>query len=716
MILRSFTDLPRGIVPPGLALTLLLAPSTAQCSDPTPPPGGFAVTTVADRIVTYADGARTMIDVRHPGAAAGPCGWPVVIVVHGLGGTRAGPAPMATTLAKRGYLTAAYDVRGQGYAASVNPPSLGSTAIGKDERLDLAEIVAWIDGTFGGAGSGIADVTRLGITGYSQGAAHSWAAAAWSGRTLPPNSRGITTFPVFSAAYPQAMSTVDGPFVVPQGRALMQRGVEALSTSSPSVVWNPSFQSQAINLMSAGDFAGVAALFDNDVWRRDRQKLATSIVPIMVHAQWNDRWVPIDRVIGTINALPATTPTRALLSAMGGHQEPRNDRQWDLSTLSAQRWFDRFLKNIQNQVEREPRFVAGIVAETEGEYRNHTSLLWNRYSAIWPPAASSTTTRGYYLRWNRLLDPNPPTAPENTRRVRHTVNAGASLSAFVAQGAGADLITSWFPLYEQVYTTAVQSSAIEIVGSPRAVLEVTPDGPDFQLHCALYQVHANGTERYLQSGVALVRGNGDAQQVVVDFHDIHALILAGERLRLKVQNLTRRYPAGLAIGAFNYFTVPYFQDVDVRIEHSPRVSKLEILVADVIRPALTSKTQFYDTLQPTDVTFALESTPAYAGRTYFVLFGVTGIAPGFPVPGGGHAWLNVDPLTTDLLPLINSSFLPNCAGVLDASGSASPSPRVRLSTIAGLQALVGLRMTALGAVVPTGGGFLVTNPVDWVFQ
>ena len=47
---------------------------------------------------------------------------------------------------------------------------------------------------------------------------------------------------------------------------------------------------------------------------------------------------------------------------------------------------------------------------------------------------------------------------------------------------------------------------MEIVGSPRAVLEVTPNGPDFQLHCALYQVHADQTERYLQSGVALCTG------------------------------------------------------------------------------------------------------------------------------------------------------------------------------------------------------------------
>ena len=191
-----------------LALVLLPARALAQCSDPAVPQGGFALTTAKDQIVKFIDGAKTNMDVRYPSAKPGSCGWPVVIVCHGFPGSRKGSIVLEYSeyLAKHGYMTVIYDWRGLGDTRFINlpnPAKFGSTGGGEPELLDLAEIVLLIDTKYGKTGTGIADVNRLGITGFSYGANNTWKAAAWSGRPLPTNGRGIKTFPKFLAACPR---------------------------------------------------------------------------------------------------------------------------------------------------------------------------------------------------------------------------------------------------------------------------------------------------------------------------------------------------------------------------------------------------------------------------------------------------------------------------------------------------------------------------------
>src|SRR5678810_1408763 len=85
------------------------------CGDPPLPPGGsFAITTQSSALVPFSDGATTRADVRFPSALPGDCGWPVIVLVHGMGGSRVLMAALATSLAERGYFTIAYDVRGHG--------------------------------------------------------------------------------------------------------------------------------------------------------------------------------------------------------------------------------------------------------------------------------------------------------------------------------------------------------------------------------------------------------------------------------------------------------------------------------------------------------------------------------------------------------------------------------------------------------------------------
>lgn len=69
-------------------LALLSFIATAPAQDPTPPPGGFPITLLANNPITYSDGYRTMLDIRYPDVAAPNRGWPGAMIVHGGGGSR----------------------------------------------------------------------------------------------------------------------------------------------------------------------------------------------------------------------------------------------------------------------------------------------------------------------------------------------------------------------------------------------------------------------------------------------------------------------------------------------------------------------------------------------------------------------------------------------------------------------------------------------------
>ena len=291
--------------------------------------------------------------------------------------------------------------------------------------------------------------------------------------------------------------------------------------------------------------------------------------------------------------------------------------------------------------------------------------------------------------------------------------------SYIAGGGGAFLLTQAFVFHSTAYDTPVQQDSLEIVGSPSLVLEVSPQASatDYQLHCALYQVHPNGEERYLQTGMGMVKGNSKAQRLTIDFHDINAFVPAGDKLRLRIENLARRKPAGLK-GGFNYYTVPYFVNADIAIEHTAaRPSWLEIPVAKVIQPALTSATVDFDTRTPTDIVFDLDGTPLLAGKPYFLAFGASGISPGvaIPSPGTGVALLNIDAFTATLWGALGTPLLPNGLGLLDQAGKTAMQPRIALGGLPPLGPLVGLRLNVI-ALIESNNRLLASNPLDLYFR
>lgn len=71
------------------------------------------------------------------------------------------------------------------------------------------------------------------------------------------------------------------------------------------------------------------------------------------------------------------------------------------------------------------------------------------------------------------------------------------------------------------------------------------------------------------------------------------------------------------------------------------------------------------------VTFSLDAGPAFAGRDYQLLGGMSGASPGTPLAGGGHLPVTFDAVSSRILSLSGTPTFQDFAGTLDAAGQAT---------------------------------------------
>ena len=469
-------------------MILLVLPG--QGVDPLPPAGGFAITEKLDQIVSFQDGGRTRIDVRYPTAPPGTTGWPVAVVVHGLGIgiNRKTEAGRTRFLASRGYFVATYDVRGQGdFKTLTTNTNLGTTIVGKPERLDFVEVVNYLKTTYGSGAAPDADLDRLGVAGRSQGGIHAWAAAAWSGKPLPANSRGLTRFPVIKAACPSMFPPFTSDVVFPQGKSVHSSALAALFLL-PVARFEASFEQTLQGLIMTGQYGQAAAFIDGEPFRQDLQQLQTSKVPVFAQFGWNDSWSSPALILRALAQLPASTPQRLSFNPAIAHDVPGNDAQIERHDLNWDRWFARFLKGENNAVDREASVVSGLRQESEAEELDPTSRVWTRHHDTWPPARGRTDV--YYLRANQALSVTKPTGAESPDTVTHQVPSSFTMQTFLSTvfTLPGPTMSNFVPLSSRSYDTSTFSAEAEIAGTTNVRLFLTPKARNFQVHCALFRV------------------------------------------------------------------------------------------------------------------------------------------------------------------------------------------------------------------------------------
>jgi len=211
--------------------------------------------------------------------------------------------------------------------------------------------------------------------------------------------------------------------------------------------------------------------------------------------------------------------------------------------------------------------------------------------------------------------------------------------------------------------------------------------------------------------VAAFESNVQPVTLDVDVIPLNAHLRKGDRIRLRVENLTyvRNDLSGQGLLLF-----PYFESTVFDVEHSGlRPSWIDLPLRNVVQPALMSATLTTSVASPTDVSCALEA-PNHAGAAYVFVLGGAGIVPPILLPGSDPLRLVIDPLTDFSIRAANSTLLPGSLGTLDAQGAATIG--LKLSNLAPLPpALRGFRLNAAAAVTASGT-ILASNPVDLHLQ
>jgi putative CocE/NonD family hydrolase len=193
----------------------------------------------------------------------------------------------------------------------------------------------------------------------------------------------------------------------------------------------------------------------------------------------------------------------------GGLEFPQE--AMDRHGRNAIRWFDRWLKGIENGIDAEPAvryYLMGDPSDPES-----LGNLW-READDWPPPSTATS---YYLGPERRLTLDAPT--ERAPSTSYSYNPRDP----VPTRGGANMMAESGPLDQRLvgersdvlkFETAPLESAVEVVGRVAVELHVRTDVEDTDFTVKLIDVHPNGYEALILDGALRLRHREGIDQMV----------------------------------------------------------------------------------------------------------------------------------------------------------------------------------------------------------
>lgn len=682
-----------------LFVLALATAAAAQCDKPAIPAGGLALRTIPDVLVTYGDGTRTRGELLLPQQSPPSCGWPLIVWVHPLGSSRTSYQPERQLLASRGFAVWSYDVRGQGDHAVLNPNS-GALIDGGPEHADLGEQIRFVQSNWSGTVG-----TRTGVAGSSQGGAHAWAAAAFSGRRIDIPGRPAVQFPRIDAA--AAADLVPEPilFRVKDRKQFQYAFVDLLLSTAYGLKLHKSQFDLLLNTFLDQDPERMAHELETEPGRAVLPLLRSTSVPILHSHSWLDGVVSPRQVLEVLPLLPATTPRRLVLHTTGIHSAPINDAEIKLQQELRLRWFDRFLWNVADPVETEAPILAALIPTDPTVLADHTSLWPRRQLAAWPQPNVTL-----HLHGTGRLDPQPSPAspplfidhqfPSLVIPQNYLIYAGLRTK---------DMILRYSPVAEVSYRSQPLATESELLGSPKVSLTVMSGSTRFSVSAALYARLPNRSDAWMlasESTSVLAAEPGQPRRVEFELTPAGSLLPAGTVLELVLRNhwlTSAPYQDAIVM-------VPEFTSGKLGILHEapPQQSFLHLPLRPV-DAGLTSNVLGMPAVAPVPVPLQVDAGASRRGVDFVMLGGASGHVPVGLIPS-----LKVDALTYALLGLGNSALTQNFIGKLGPDGYASAQFAAQLAAPLPPQ-LIGSRLT-FGALILDPGGLLATNPVDVVIR
>ena len=426
---------------------------------------------------------------------------------------------------RRGYVTARVDIRGTGASEGVPPDREYSD----QEQQDGLEVIAWLAKQTWSNGN-------VGMTGISWGGFNSIQIA----RLHPPALKAIIAMCATEELFHDDIHYIDNLMHLDEFELGMDLQL--------GLTRAPDFPTDEKSLATRFDAKPWAFLYlehqrDSEFWRR------ASVAP----NHYDEYKVPSFMIGGFLDGYRDSIPrffehSKAPIKALIGpwnhtfpHEaEPGPSIEW---RVEAVRWWDYWLKGIQNGIMDEPRFEVYMrhwyppdpnIAEIPGEWRAEKT---------WPPA--NARTRTLFLEPNYSLgDAPPPAAPISKHQLQYVPSIGSEAGFWWG-----DLTADQRPIdaYSLVYDSVPLVQDTAILGWPKIFLQVSSSAPLADWFARLSDVAPDGT-------VTLITGAGQSgaqrdsaanpsdlepnrkYELPIELHVTSWVFPAGHRIRLAISN------------------------------------------------------------------------------------------------------------------------------------------------------------------------------------
>ncbi|HEV3478434.1 MAG TPA: alpha/beta fold hydrolase [Gaiellaceae bacterium] len=284
-----------------------------------------AAFTRTDQQLPMGDGVSLASSLYLPDGAPPAGGWPAVLVLHGLGGTRGSVSDVAErVLAPYGYAVLTVDARGHGESGGQ------STLVGARELADYAAALAWLR-----ARPGISD-SRIGAIGFSLGGGSVWKLLTAPGARLAAAVPVMTWTSLYDALLPQSFAKAG---LVASFRGLL-----------PDHRWDAGVKSLADDALFSRNLPRLQEFARERSVRNDLEKIRT---PVFMIQGRRDYAFDMEHALNALGRLKG--PRRLYLGDLG-HAPATNPAAERAHYLTQARlWFDRFLKGELNGIDTRPR-------------------------------------------------------------------------------------------------------------------------------------------------------------------------------------------------------------------------------------------------------------------------------------------------------------------------------------------------------------------------
>jgi predicted acyl esterase len=284
-----------------------------------------AAFTRSDHTLVMGDGVTLAASLYMPDGAPPVGGWPAVLVLHGLGGSRSDVNPVAEQfLAPQGYAVLTIDARGHGESGGQ------SSLDGPREVTDYAAALSWLR-----ARPAINDA-KIGALGFSLGGGAVWKLLTAPGTRLAAAVPVMTWTNLYDALFPQSFAKLG---LLGYFRALL-----------PEDRWDAEVKALAADAVLNRNLSRIQQFARERSVRNDLGKIRTPV--LMIQGRRDDAF-DMDQALTAFARLRG--PKRLYLGDLGHPPaaNPAGERAYYLTQTRL--WFDRYLKGQLNGIDTRPK-------------------------------------------------------------------------------------------------------------------------------------------------------------------------------------------------------------------------------------------------------------------------------------------------------------------------------------------------------------------------